>query len=193
MTKSSVFNILEFLHASEGLKRELRHSWLSDGRRESVAEHTWRMSLMALTLYREVDPKLNIEHILKMVIVHDLGEVYTGDYQVYGKDVPANKHELEDQALERLIKLLPKVTHDEIKSLWLEFEGRKTPESIFAVALDKLEVLIQHNEADKSTYLPGEGEYNLTYADDKVAHSDVLQQLRELIRDETKKIISTVD
>lgn len=189
MTNNTISNILQFLHASEGLKRELRHSWLSDGRRESVAEHTWRMALMALTLYREVDPKLSIEHILKMIIVHDLGEVYAGDYQVYGKAVPENKHELEDEALEKLIKLLPKETHDEIKSLWLEFEERKSPEAIFAVALDKLEVLIQHNEADKSTYLKGEGEYNLTYADDKVAHSQILKELRELIREETKNIL----
>jgi len=145
---------------------------------------------MALALYREVDPKLNIEHILKMVIVHDLGEVFAGDYQVYGQKVPENKHELEDKALEKLIKYLPYDTHDEIKSLWLEFEERKTPEAIFAVALDKLEVLIQHNEADKTTYLPGEGEYNLSYADDKVAHSGVLKQLRELIRNETKNILS---
>lgn len=189
MTNPSIPNILNFIHASEGLKRELRHSWLSDGRRESVAEHTWRMALMALTLYREVDPNLNIEHILKMVIVHDLGEVYAGDYQVYGKAVPENKHELENESLEKLIKDLPSVTHDEIKALWLEFEERKTPEAIFAVALDKLEVLIQHNEADKSTYLPGEGEFNLTYADDKVGYSEVLKQMRELIRDETKKIL----
>ena len=65
--------ILNCLHQSEGLKRELRHSWLSNGRRESVAEHTWRMALMAIVLHKEVDSNIDISHTLKMIIVHDLG------------------------------------------------------------------------------------------------------------------------
>lgn len=182
----SLQGILLFLHEAEGLKWELRHSWLSDGRQESVAEHTWRMALMALVLHKEVDESVDLFHVLKMIIVHDLGEVYAGDYQVYGKDVPANKHELESEALEKLLKTLPTYTKEEIFALWDEFEHRETPEAKFAVALDKLEVLIQHNEADLSTYLEGEGEYNLTYADDKMEHSEFLKEFRELIRQETK-------
>lgn len=178
--------ILRFLHESEGLKREMRHSWLSDGRRESVAEHTWRMALMAITLQKEVDPKIDLGHVLKMIIIHDLGEVYTGDYQKYGKPTPANKHELEAQALEKLLASLPSYSKQEIIDLWNEFEECNTPEAKFGVALDKLEVLIQHNEADISTYLEGEGEYNLTYADDKVGYNKMLQEFREIIRDETK-------
>lgn len=181
--------ILKFLHEAEGLKRELRHSWLSDGRQESVAEHTWRMALMAIVLHKEVDESIDLYHVLKMIIVHDLGEVYAGDYQVYGKDVPANKHELESEALNKLLTTLPTYTKEEIYLLWDEFEHRETKEAKFAVALDKLEVLIQHNEADTSTYLPGEGEYNLTYADDKMEHSKVLKAFRELIRLETKEKI----
>lgn len=189
----SLANILQFLHEAEGLKRELRHSWLSDGRRESVAEHTWRMTLMAIVLYKEVDPNIDISHILKMIIVHDLGEVYAGDYQVYGKEVPKNKHELESKALNKLLKTLPTYSKDEIYALWEEFENKVTKEAKFAVALDKLEALIQHNEANPSTYLPGEGKYNLTYADDKVAYNEALKQLRELIRDETKKVLNRID
>ena len=186
-------DILQFLHETERLKRELRHSWLSDDRQESVAEHTWRMALMALVLHKEVSPKIDLFHILKMIIVHDLGEVYSGDYQVYGKAVPENKHELESEALNKLLKNLPTYTKDEIYALWEEFEHRETEEAKFAVALDKLEVLIQHNEANPSTYLPGEGEYNLTYADDKVNHNESLKQLRELIRDETKEVLKNAN
>ncbi len=186
---NQLLDILNFLHESEGLKRELRHSWLSDGRRESVAEHTWRMALMAIVLHKEVDPNIDIGHILKMIIVHDLGEVYAGDYQVYGKKVPENKHELEETALSKLLQKLPTYSQEEIMNLWNEFEQRETPEAKFAVALDKLEVLIQHNEADLSTYLEGEGKYNLTYADDKVAYSEVLKEFRELVKEETKSKI----
>ena len=186
---NSLSGILHFLHKSEGLKRELRHSWLSDGRRESVAEHTWRMALMAIVLHQEVDPSIDLGHLLEMIIVHDLGEVYAGDYQVFGKDVPENKHELEEEALTKLLQTLPGYTKKRILDLWNEFESRKTPEAKFGVAMDKLEVLIQHNEASTKTYLPGEGEFNLTYADDKVAHNQILQEFRELVRLETKKII----
>lgn len=189
---NQLLGILNFLHESEGLKRELRHSWLSDGRRESVAEHTWRMALMAILLHKEVDPNIDIGHILKMIIVHDLGEVYAGDYQVYGKNVPENKHELEKTALSKLLQTLPTYSQEEIMNLWNEFEHRETPEAKFAVALDKLEVLIQHNEADLSTYLEGEGEYNLTYADDKVSHNEVLKMFRELVKIETKNKINGV-
>jgi len=189
MQNTSLQGILKFLHEAEGLKREMRHSWLSDGRQESVAEHTWRTTLMALVLHKEINSKIDLFHVLKMVIVHDLGEVYAGDYQVYGKAVPENKHELESIALEKLLKALPTYTKDEIYVLWDEFEHRETEEAKFAVALDKLEALIQHNEANPSTYLPGEGEYNLTYADDKVVYNEALKQLRELIREETKKVL----
>lgn len=186
MENTVLADILKFLHEAEGLKRELRHSWLSDGRQESVAEHTWRMALMALVLQKEVDKSIDLSHVLKMIIVHDLGEVYAGDYQVYGKEVPDNKHELESEALNKLLSTLPTYTKEEIYSLWDEFEHRETNEAKFAVALDKLEVLIQHNEADVSTYLAGEGEYNLTYADDKMEHSEALKEFRELVRQETK-------
>lgn len=189
MSNQSLLGILNFLHESEGLKTELRHSWLSDGRRESVAEHTWRMALMAITLHKEVGGNIDIGHVLKMIIVHDLGEVYAGDYQVYGKVIPENKHELEENALKKLLSTLPSYTEQEILDLWGEFENRETIEAKFAVALDKLEVLIQHNEADLSTYLEGEGEYNLTYADDKVDYNKALREFRELIRDETSKKI----
>lgn len=189
MSNKSLLGILNFLHESEGLKRELRHSWLSDGRRESVAEHTWRMALMAIALHKEIDENIDIGHVLKMIIVHDLGEVYAGDYQVYGKAVPENKHELEEESLNKLLSTLPNYSKRKILDLWNEFENRETIEAKFAVALDKLEVLIQHNEADVSTYLVGEGKYNLTYADDKVNYNETLKAFRELIRDETKKKI----
>ena len=144
------------------------------------------MALMAIVLYKEVDEKLDLGRVLKMIIVHDLGEVYTGDYQKYGKPTPENKHALEELALGKLLSTVPSYSKQEIIELWNEFEECITTEAKFAVALDKLEVLIQHNEADISTYLEGEGEYNLTYADDKVEYNEILKQFRALIKEETK-------
>src|SRR5436305_9327236 len=70
--------ILEFLGLSERLKRELRHSWLSDGRRESVAEHTWQMALVALLAYRHLEHPVDIGRVLKIILPHDLAAALAG-------------------------------------------------------------------------------------------------------------------
>jgi putative hydrolase of HD superfamily len=80
--KQNLLNILEIVKLGEKLKCELRHSWLSDGRQESVAEHTWRVSLMAMLLEPYLDNKLDIVKLLKMIIIHDLVEAEA-------KDIPA--------------------------------------------------------------------------------------------------------
>lgn len=177
-------SIHSFLHAIEGLKRLLRHSWLSDGRQESVAEHTWRMAIMAMVLHRELDFEVQIDQVLIMILVHDIAEVLAGDYHAF-KDVPTDKHEQELSALKTLTKDLPTQTTDELLELWLEFEDRATPEAKFAVALDKLEVLIQHNEADISTWDEKEYDFNYYYAYDKVEFSKVLTLFRDLVFEET--------
>jgi putative hydrolase of HD superfamily len=180
----------DFIHQVEALKKLLRHSWLSDGRQESVAEHTWRMAIMALVLHREVEEKVDIGKVLKMVLVHDLAEVYAGDYHAF-REVPKNKHQLEEAGLKKLLKDLPEETAKEIFDLWQEFEERKTAEARFAVALDKLEVLIQHNEADTLTWEEKEYEFNYYYGDDKVEHSEMLRVFRDLILEETIEKIET--
>ena len=78
-------NLLNFFHRLEKLKYTLRHSWLSDGRRESVAEHTWRSTLMAMLICEEI-PDVNKSRIIEMLIVHDLGEVSEGDIPAFLKD-----------------------------------------------------------------------------------------------------------
>lgn len=181
-------NILQFLHVSEGLKKLLRHSWLSSGRQESVAEHTWRMSLMAITLHRQIESKVELGHVLEMITVHDLAEIVTSDYHAF-EDVPSNKHELEAAGLKIVVKDLDQSTQEKIIMLWEEFEEGKTAEAKFAIALDKLEVLIQHNEADTSTWKEIEYPFNYTYAYDKVSHSQVLTIFRDLIFKETAEKI----
>ncbi len=177
-------HIHDFLHEVEGLKKLLRHSWLSNGRQESVAEHTWRMALMGLVIYKELDFKVDIEKVLKMILIHDLAEVYAGDSWAFG-DIPANKHEQEFAALKKLTKDLPEYTAKEFIELWHEFEARVTPEAKFAVALDKLEVLIQHNEADIRSWDEKEYDFNYSYAYDKVEFSRTLRIFRDLILEET--------
>ncbi len=187
-TVTDLSNIHQFLHISEGLKKLLRHSWLSDGRQESVAEHTWRMSLMAIALHSKIESKVDLGHVLEMITVHDLAEIIATDFHAF-KDVPSNKHELEEKGLREVVKDLDAPTQTKIISLWQEFEDRVTEEAKFANALDKLEVLIQHNEAGSDTWEEREYPFNYIYGYEKVVHSDVLTIFRDLILKETADII----
>jgi putative hydrolase of HD superfamily len=163
---------------AERLKRELRHSWLSDGRRESVAEHTWFMALMALLTHKRLEQPVSLERVLSMAIVHDLAEVEVGDIPYFETgDRKAKKAELELAAIERIAKMLPAPEGEMVKQLWLEFEDGTTPEARFVRALDHLEVQVQHNLADLSTWEPVEHGLVYTKMDERCAHDAFLRQL----------------
>src|SRR3990167_9279951 len=119
--------ILKFLHETEKLKSVLRHSWLSSGRRESVAEHTWRMALMALLLQSYLDEKVDLIKTIKLILVHDLGEIHATDFPAFKKQ-PDNKADLERKGLLKLVKPLPDKLSTEIFNLRKEYEKAKTPE-----------------------------------------------------------------
>jgi len=180
----SLNSIHLFLHEIEAIKRLLRHSWLSDGRQESVAEHTWRMCLMAMVLNNELEHKVDLGKVVQMITVHDLAEARAGDYHAFEK-VPSNKHQSEQKSLKEMVKNLNSNTQGLITKLWKEFEEQITPEAKFAQALDKLEVLIQHNEAGTKTWEPREYDFNYFYGYDKVNYSKVLTLLRDLVLEET--------
>lgn len=175
--------ILKFLHEAEKLKTLLRHSWLSNGRRESVAEHTWRMTLMALLLQPYLK-KVDLLKSLKLTLVHDLGEIHASDFPAFKKQ-PANKAELERRGLLKLTKPLPPLRQKEILELWEEYEAAKTPEARFAKALDKTEVLLQHNEADIKFMTKKEFAFNLYHGKDFTDGDKILSLFRELINKET--------
>lgn len=167
--------ILEFLAFSERLKLELRHSWLSDGRRESVAEHCWQMALMAVLMHGKLERPVDIAHTLKMILVHDLAEAEAGDIPVFEiSDRKRAKAEMERAGMETIRAMLTDAVGAEVVALWEEFEARQTPEARFAGALDHLEVQVQHNLADLSTW--EEVEYGLVYSkmDAACAHDPFL-------------------
>ena len=90
-----VHKLLETLHIAERLKDELRHCDTSKGRRESVAEHSWRIALMALFMQDEF-PELDINKVIQMCLIHDLGECFTGDIPTFLKT--AEDEQKEDRA-----------------------------------------------------------------------------------------------
>lgn len=188
--------ILQFLALSERLKRELRHSWLSDGRRESVAEHTWQMALMALLSYRHLELPVDIGRVLKMIIVHDLIEAIAGDVPYFEEGERKKlKAERERAAIEEIRSMVAGETGQELFELWYEFEARATAEARYASALDHLEVQIQHNLASIDTWEPIE--YDLVYTKmvDRCSHDAFLTNLCGAVRDqaENKMLASGID
>ena len=179
-----VHKLLETLHIAERLKDELRHCDTSKGRRESVAEHSWRIAVMALFMQDEF-PELDINKVIRMCLIHDLGECFTGDIPSFLKtDADTEK---EDALLARWVSSLPAPYCTEMAALYAEMAALETEEAKLYKAMDKLEAVIQHNEAPLSTWLPRERTLNLTYADENVAFSPYLTALRKAIREETEQ------
>ncbi|WP_299754296.1 HD domain-containing protein [uncultured Pontibacter sp.] len=181
--KEELKSVLEVLHLAEKLKYELRHSWLSNGRQESVAEHTWRMSLMVVLLEPYLDNEINVAHTLKMVIVHDLVEAEAGDVPAFEVNTTAlkeQKRQRELKAIENLRDTLGNGLGQHVYELWHEFEDKLTYEARVANALDKLEVQIQHNQADINTWLEIEQEFVFLMGR-HTEFDSCLQQLKELI------------
>ena len=182
--------LFEILAVAERLKCNTRHSWTSTGRRESVAEHSWRLALTALFL-RDEFPALDMDRVIRMCLIHDLGECFTGDIPSFLKS--CGDEERERSALETWVASLPAPYSVELKTLYAEMDALETDEARLYKALDKLEAVIQHNESDIATWLPREYELNLTYADENVAFSDYLKRLREEIRRETRDKIAAAE
>jgi putative hydrolases of HD superfamily len=189
MKKSKeLLNILNFLHQAEKLKLVLRHSWMSSGRRESVAEHSWRMALMAMVLSPKLEHKVSLEKVLQMAIVHDICEAYAGDYWSF-KPTKKDKFLLEKKGLAKILKRTDKKFAGLTMNLFVEFETGETNEAKFVRALDKLEVMIQHNEAKLKTWNKLEMTLNLTYGDTQSAYDSTLKEFRSLVKQEaTKKV-----
>lgn len=174
--------LLDALAVAERLKDTTRHCYTKKGRHESVAEHSWMMTLMAFFMKDEFTD-VDMEKVIKMCIIHDLGEAFTGDIPTFEKD---NNHEkLEKELLDEWVSTLPNNISSEMKSLYDEMSKRETKEAKVYKAIDSLEALIQHNISDISTWIPKEFELNKTYADDKVAFSEYLQAVREEVRKDT--------
>lgn len=178
--------LLDALNVAERLKDTTRHCYTRQGRHESVAEHSWMMTLMAFFM-RDEFPEVDMDKVIRMCIIHDLGEAFTGDIPSFEKT--GENEKTEEEQLSGWVKTLPPKYSDEMFALYEEMAKRETIEAKVYKAIDGLEAVIQHNFSDLSTWIPREYELNKTYADDKVAFSEYLKELREEIRKDTLKKI----
>lgn len=186
MMQPSAF--LSILSVAERLKCSTRHSWTSSGRHESVAEHSWRITLMAMLCADEF-PDLNMNRVIRMCLIHDLGEAFTGDIPAFNKT--DSDEEVEEQQFFAWVDTFPEPTRQEFRSLYEEMAALETKEARLYKALDKLEALIQHDEADISTWLPLEYDLQLTYGADLMDLTPWLRSLRNEVDRVTCEKIET--
>ena len=182
--------LIDFLAVIEKLKCNTRHSWTTSGRRESVAEHSWRLAVIALLCADEY-PNLNMDRVIKMCLLHDLGEALTGDVPSFEK---TEQNEMsEEQAWQTLLQMLPEPYAAEIGALYAEMEARQTPEAQLYKALDNMEAVISHNEASLDTWIPLEYTLNLTYGEDTAACSPYTRTLRAYLAEQTAQKIQQAE
>lgn len=177
--------LLDILSVTERLKDAVRHCYTSGGRQESVAEHSWMMTVMAFFM-RDEFPDADMDKVMEMCVIHDLGEAFTGDIPTFEKTEEDEKRE--EKLLADWIKTLPSGYEEKLCLLYEEMEEQKTQEAKIYKAIDKLEALIQHNMSDISTWLPLEYDLQKTHGNDKVKFSEYMKELRaEVLKDTLKK------
>ena len=183
--KMTAKEFMDFLHILERMKCNTRHGWTSTGRRESVAEHSYRLCAMAFLL-RDEFPDLDMGKVLDMCIVHDWGEAVTGDIPSFLKTDADEATETD--AVGGLTARLPD-KKGKLDALFAELLALETPEAKLYKALDRIEAVIQHNEAPLETWIPLEYELNRTYGTENAAPYPFLKALREqMCRDTEEKI-----
>ena len=175
--------ILTFLRRAEALKHTYRSAWTSKGEPESVAAHTWRLALMAMVFapsFPDIDPL----RLLKICLIHDLGEAINGDIPAIHQSEDDGKAAQEREDLLSLIDTLPETLHAELLTLWEEYENAASPEARIAKGLDKLETIIQHNQGDN----PADFDYdfNLNYGNTYTRAPVLIAELRRIVDADTR-------
>ncbi len=177
MTAKEILSILE---TASKLKTTMRHCYTAPDRTESVADHSWRVALMAMLLREEkAFYGIDMDRVIRMALIHDLGEVFTGDiptFQKTGSDAAA-----EDMLYLDWVQKFPEPQRSEWLELLREMLELKSPEAKVYKALDKMEALISHNESDLSTWLPLEYDLQYSYGQKEAECNGMLHEIRSQI------------
>ena len=184
MPADELDGVLAFLRSAERLKTVKRSGWTSTGEAESVAEHTWRLCLMAMVVYGQA-PGVDLAKLLRMCIIHDLGEAIGGDVPAPAQVAGAPKSGQEREDLLTLVAPLPDSLRADIVALWDEYESASSVEARLAKGLDKLETILQHTQGRN----PVDFDYafNLDYGQRYTAADPVLAALRARLDEVTAR------
>lgn len=153
-TMSNLKNSVDFIKEIEKLKSVTRFNRTLDGRFENSAEHSWQGAIAAMVLQDYYPEKLDMEKVISMLLIHDLGEIYAGDTWVFDDEKKVHSHDRELESIEKTMSLLPEEKYLNMKNLWLEFEKGQSAEARYARVIDALVPLINHIEVSELNYNP---------------------------------------
>ncbi len=153
-----------FLNEADRLKQILRATTLVDGSRpENSGEHSWHLALYALVLADQAGPGVDINRVIRMLLIHDLVEIDVGDVPIHSANGQAHGSEAtlaaEAKAADRIFGLLPSDLRDSLRTLWEEFETAETPDARFAKALDRVQPVMANLMSGGGTWTT----YNVTF------------------------------
>ena len=160
--------LLRIMSVAEKLKCKTSHCYTSSGRHESVAEHSWRLGLFAMLVANEF-PEADMDKVIRMCLIHDLGEAFTGDIPSFEKT--QSDEAKEENVLDEWVASFPEPDRSQWQALYEEMNALETTEAKIYKALDKMEALIQHDESDISTWIPLEYELQFEYGKENLQFS----------------------
>lgn len=192
MDRERLLKQIEFIIEIDKLKQIYRQNVLIGTKRnENDAEHSWHLAMMAMLLseYAE-DKNLDLLHVIKMLIIHDLVEIDAGDTFCYDEKAKEDKAQREEKAAERLFNVLPCDQAEEIMALWKEFEEKETAEAKFAACMDRLQPLIlNYNTQGHTWQKPGVTSQKVLKRNEPLKETtpDLWEYAKEIIEDSVQK------
>ena len=176
ITMSNLNQAVDFIREIEKLKTITRFNRTLDGRFENSAEHSWQCAIASMVLQEFYPEKLNIEKVVSMLLIHDLGEIYAGDTWVFDDKNKVHSHDRELESINKTMSILPEETQLNMKNSWLEFETGQSFEARYARVIDALVPLINHLEVSESNYNP-----------DNIS-ADMVLEKKKFIKDESEEL-----
>lgn len=182
--KEKLGRYIAFLEEAEKLKSVRRTAWTAQGRRESTAEHSWRLALLAGVLADEF-PGMDTSRMLMMCLIHDIGEIGAGDIPAVDRPDPAAKLRAEYQSARSVFSLLPEPLAGRMTDIWREYSAGATPEARLIKALDKAETILQHCQGDNPAGF--DYRFNLSYGKEYFESDETLRAIRQLLNEKTER------
>ena len=173
---NSLNSTVDFIKEIEKLKSVTRFNKTLDGRFENSAEHSWQSAIASIVLQDYYPEKLNMEKVISMLLIHDLGEIYAGDTWVFDDKKKVHSHDRELESIEKTMSILPEEKYLNMKKSWLEFEKGQSAEARYARVIDALVPLINHLEVSECNYNP-----------DNIS-SDMVLEKKKFIKSESKEL-----
>ena len=173
---SNLNDTVDFIKEIEKLKSVTRFNRTLDGRFENSAEHSWQGAIAAMVLQDYYPEKLNMEKVMSMLLIHDLGEIYAGDTWVFDDQKKLHSHDRELESIEKTMSILPEEKYLNMKNSWLEFEKGQSAVARYARVIDALVPLINHLEVSEVNYNP-----------DQIS-SDMVLEKKKFIKSESEEL-----